>query len=52
MPIVNIYVYTSTWEVSAHYIATACFALRVQCVWFTLSDSPIRTVTYSEPYVC
>ena len=27
-------------------------ALRVQCVWFTLSDSPIRTVTYSEPYVC
>ena len=26
-------------------------ALRVQCVWFTLSDSPIRTVTYSEPYI-
>ena len=25
---------------------------RVQCVWFTLSDSPIRTATYSEPYVC
>ena len=20
-------------------------ALRVQCVWFTMSDSPIRTVT-------
>ena len=51
MPIVNILVhgkYGPTSFITQHAFFSA---LRVQCVWFTLSDSPIRTVTLSEPYI-
>ena len=54
MPIVNTCIilvhgkYGPTSFITQHAFFSA---LRVQCVWFTMSDSPIRTVTHSEPYM-
>ena len=54
MPIVNTciyYIVHGKYGPTSYITQHAFFsALRVQCVWFTLSGSPIRTVTKSEPH--
>ena len=45
MPIVNTCIYYYMGSMGPLALYALFSALRVQCVWFTLSDSPIRTVT-------
>ena len=47
MPIVYMYILVHGKYGPTSFITQHAFfsALRVQCVWFTISDSPIRTVT-------
>ena len=47
MAIVNTWLYSHGKYGPSIFITQHAFfsALRVQCLWFTLSDSPIRTVT-------